>query len=332
MDENYENRPPAKNSGLVTTKEAGVKNKSKKRDKETEDFLASVRYSPTSSGVLADKSSKNKAAYVKTKPQSVIPPPPRLRDGPKGSSYSDSDSSSKSKSETRTYNNTKEYMSASTTVTQAYHYNDFQSAQNNSFEFVNYKPNGNESTANKDRSSAPNSSTNWSDFQFKQPNETEHSSTLLDTSYTINAGEKTMSEETMNMSADPANDNSSDSKLKDSKGAGNRQSVYSSKTLPKQSSGLSSSSTFDQSMTTKDVKSVYKDAFFRWNHPFRHDELEEINGGFDIPVFWRIPRSASGVVEATMSYCYGLTLANALGAGFQDEVRELFTQRMIRLF
>ncbi|KAL3804694.1 hypothetical protein HJC23_008509 [Cyclotella cryptica] len=85
------------------------------------------------------------------------------------------------------------------------------------------------------------------------------------------------------------------------------------------SSTIESSSAFDQSMTTQDVKSVYKDSFYRWNHPFRHDGTEEMNGGIDVPVFWRIPRAASGVMEATMSYCYGLALASALGAGFEDE-------------
>ena len=63
----------------------------------------------------------------------------------------------------------------------------------------------------------------------------------------------------------------------------------------------------------------YKDAFYRWN-------------GIDVPVFWRIPRSASGVIEATMTFCYGLTLANALGAGFQDEVCHYWQHEMLNLF
>ena len=334
MDENYENRPPAKNSGLATAKKAGVKDKDKKQDKETEAFLASVRHSPSSSASThtTGGSSKNKAVYVKTKPQSAIPPPPKSGDDSSSSGSVSSASSGKSNSEANKYNNSKEDVTTSTTKTQPYHSKDLQSAQDNKNE--------------------ENSSAKWSGFQYKQSNETKHSTSL--------EGEKSMSESIMNMNAgldDDRNDdlisgvhqkqteaysssytathigresefdsivNSFDnvtfSKPINSGEASTRQSIYSSKTLPKQSSVLSPSSAFDQSMTTKDVKSVYKDAFFRWNHPFRHDELEEINGGFDIPVFWRIPRSASGVVEATMSYCYGLTLANALGAGFQDEV------------
>ena len=58
-------------------------------------------------------------------------------------------------------------------------------------------------------------------------------------------------------------------------------------------------------MSGDQIKAVYEDSFNRWNHPF--DESK------DVPVFWRIPRSASGTVESVLSYCYRMVLANSMG-------------------
>ena len=70
MDENYENRPPAKNSGLATAQKAGVTKNNNIHDEETEAFLASIQHN----------SKDGTTTYVKHKPQSVvIPPPPPSR-------------------------------------------------------------------------------------------------------------------------------------------------------------------------------------------------------------------------------------------------------------
>jgi len=67
----------------------------------------------------------------------------------------------------------------------------------------------------------------------------------------------------------------------------------------------------NQAVTGEEVKSVYKDSYYRWNHPFRPGIPGD--DGKDVPVFWRIPRSASGTVEAVMSFCYRMVLANSMG-------------------
>ncbi len=59
----------------------------------------------------------------------------------------------------------------------------------------------------------------------------------------------------------------------------------------------------------KQIKDVYKNSYYRWNHPFRTNAEE----GRDIPVFWRIPRSASSIMENVIVNCYHLSLASALG-------------------
>ena len=66
-----------------------------------------------------------------------------------------------------------------------------------------------------------------------------------------------------------------------------------------------------QAKNAQDIKEVYKGSYYRWNHPFRENAGD--GDGRDVPVFWRIPRSASSVVEEVMSYCYHLALASALG-------------------
>lgn len=65
--------------------------------------------------------------------------------------------------------------------------------------------------------------------------------------------------------------------------------------------------------TNEEVKSVYEDSYYRWNHLLRDD-------GMDVPVFWRIPRSASGTVETIMSLCYRIVLATA---GHNDDEEAL---------
>eukprot|EP00804_Cyclotella_cryptica_P026625 CCRYP_014023-RB/>CCRYP_014023-RB protein AED:0.23 eAED:0.23 QI:294/1/1/1/1/0.66/3/858/180 len=77
----------------------------------------------------------------------------------------------------------------------------------------------------------------------------------------------------------------------------------------------------DQSTTTDDVKSVYMDAFRRWNHPLN---LRKDGTMADVPVFWRIPQAGGDIVEDVMSDCYGLSLASGSGAIFEDEnMREI---------
>ena len=66
-----------------------------------------------------------------------------------------------------------------------------------------------------------------------------------------------------------------------------------------------------QAKNAQDIKDVYKDSYYRWNHPFREHAAD--GDGRDVPVFWRIPRSASSIVEEVMSYCYHLAVASALG-------------------
>ena len=63
--------------------------------------------------------------------------------------------------------------------------------------------------------------------------------------------------------------------------------------------------------SAKEIKAVYQNSYYRWNHPFRVSAVE--GDGRDVPVFWRIPRSASSVFENVMVNCYHLSLASALG-------------------
>ena len=350
MDENYENRPPAKNSGLATAKEAGVHDKDKKPDKETEAFLASIKHSsskPSSimGGDPASTGGKNKAAYVKTKPQGAVPPPPPPRPDDKASSlsYSASTSPNKSADDGCGYSNVdgKKSSFASSSDTSS------------SFGFGEYTYSSSKEYSSSSQAEASSSTSDWSGFAKKSKDMRPTSSSSFGASYTTNYGEGEGSQLGLNMNdylddfsdtgstisetaaEQPSSYSSSHNNAKDDSATSDKgyaydipekssgQSLYSSSQKYKttqQVSSLSSSSAFDQSMATQDVKSVYKDAFYRWNHPFRHDVTQEINGGVDVPMFWRIPRSASGVVEATMSYCYGLTLANAFGAGFQDDV------------
>jgi len=77
----------------------------------------------------------------------------------------------------------------------------------------------------------------------------------------------------------------------------------------------------NQAMNAEEIKSTYKDSYYRWNHPLR--PVTPGDDGKDVPVFWRIPRSASGTVESIMSFCYRNVLASSMGtlAGHdQDQV------------
>lgn len=83
---------------------------------------------------------------------------------------------------------------------------------------------------------------------------------------------------------------------------------------PMANDAMSGSAFMSNSLKAQDaqeVKEVYKNSFYRWNHSFRHNADE--GDGRDVPVFWRIPRSASSTVEDVMSNCYHLTMASALG-------------------
>jgi hypothetical protein len=359
MDENYENRPPAKNSGLATAEEAGVRDTNKKHDQETEAFLASVKHSSVSgitSNAKSDGGENNKAVYVKTKPQSVVPPPPPKPNDKTSSSISSPYEYSSNSVESEVYANNG--PSSNFNYDKGYEYNsanEFDSATQ-----TNFSPS---SLSDSDWSNLTTShpkdmiSSSFSESHAAHAEEKHAPSSLLNMNDYVDdsttSGELAGSDATGQQSQEYSssygngitaevdnisstdggyqNEYSTQSSFGESsysnamdpeKSFDKEKSVYSSsqssKPLSQQSASISSA--FDQSMTTQDVKSVYKDAFFRWNHPFRHGQTEDINGGIDLPVFWRIPRSASGVVEATMSYCYGLTLASALGAGFQDEV------------
>ncbi|KAL7499269.1 hypothetical protein ACHAWT_006890 [Skeletonema menzelii] len=66
-----------------------------------------------------------------------------------------------------------------------------------------------------------------------------------------------------------------------------------------------------KAQSAQEIKDVYKNSYYRWNHPFRQSVDE--GKGRDVPVFWRIPRSASSTVEDVMSNCYHLAVASALG-------------------
>jgi len=78
--------------------------------------------------------------------------------------------------------------------------------------------------------------------------------------------------------------------------------------------------------SAQEIKGVYANSYYRWNHPFRKDAVD--GEGRDVPVFWRIPRSASSTVENVMSNCYHLALASALGTRQgheQDQVLGIVT-------
>lgn len=366
MDENYENRPPAKNSGVTTAQKAGVKKINEhEHDEETEAFLASIQHNSKDEG--------GTKTYVKHKPQSVvIPPPPPSRSSDEKSSSSssfdsmeykskksdiDSSSSSSPESSSSGFDSIK-HKNSNSGIDSSDNSSSSSGSYPNNFDSIGYKnsKSGIDSNSSSLGSSSDssdsmeynNSKSIIDDFDESQPTDVQPTSlsSLLgaDSDSVLNMNdvldddndEGTTIKPTQQSEADSGSYNATtktktgesydseharpDSSFGVIGSSGPGHSISSSTQNKETTKQPASSSAFDQSMTTVDVKSVYKDAFYRWNHPFRHDELEEINGGIDVPVFWRIPRSASGVIEATMSYCYGLTLANALGAGFQDEV------------
>ena len=61
----------------------------------------------------------------------------------------------------------------------------------------------------------------------------------------------------------------------------------------------------EQPKSLSEVKEMYESNYNRWNHPYDSSK--------DIPVFWRIPRSASSTIESSLSFCYRQTLANSMG-------------------
>mmetsp|Transcript_9229 Transcript_9229/g.19204 ORF Transcript_9229/g.19204 Transcript_9229/m.19204 type:complete len:1272 (+) Transcript_9229:90-3905(+) len=90
---------------------------------------------------------------------------------------------------------------------------------------------------------------------------------------------------------------------------------------PMSNTAISGEAFISNSLNSKhadEVKATFQDSFYRWNHPFRPTETGD-DTGKDIPVFWRIPRSAGSTVEAIMTYCFGMTLASALGAGHDSD-------------
>lgn len=94
------------------------------------------------------------------------------------------------------------------------------------------------------------------------------------------------------------------------------ESVSSSSTglKPMANDAMSGSAFMSNSLnaqSAQEIKDVYKNSYYRWNHSFRRNADE--GDGRDVPVFWRIPRSASSTVEDVMSNCYHLAVASALG-------------------
>lgn len=213
--------------------------------------MASVKHSSS-----VDEKSEGKAAnYVKTKPKSVVPPPPPKRPETGGE------------------------------VDEDYENNNAQAKESESagYEYSN-KDEEFESAAERDGASSSfdksheesGSSLDMNAYLFNSKSETGQQDSSYFSSYNDSYGGAS-SESSLSATEDPEKP---------------IQAIYSSSkhTSSSKPSSPSAFSSFDQSMTTQDVKTVYKDTFYRWNHPFRHDKTEEINGGVDIPVFWRIPR------------------------------------------
>eukprot|EP00581_Thalassiosira_minuscula_P010982 CAMPEP_0183714590 /NCGR_PEP_ID=MMETSP0737-20130205/9068_1 /TAXON_ID=385413 /ORGANISM="Thalassiosira miniscula, Strain CCMP1093" /LENGTH=1419 /DNA_ID=CAMNT_0025943545 /DNA_START=24 /DNA_END=4283 /DNA_ORIENTATION=- len=116
----------------------------------------------------------------------------------------------------------------------------------------------------------------------------------------------------------PSDDNGSkdDSTASDDAPSSKDNTVAKSPILPQSSQPILNQGP----MSDEDIKNVYKDSYYRWNHHFRSGDGESK----DVPVFWRIPRSASGTVEAVMSYCYRMVLANSMGtSGGHDKDEEI---------
>jgi len=80
----------------------------------------------------------------------------------------------------------------------------------------------------------------------------------------------------------------------------------------------------DEAASSFDAEKVlakYKDSYWRWNHPFRHQaEVKDLFGPVDTPVFWRVPLSAATTVEQIMTHCYKMVVAGTTGSSDDGKV------------
>ncbi|KAL7545348.1 hypothetical protein ACHAWF_008700 [Thalassiosira exigua] len=84
----------------------------------------------------------------------------------------------------------------------------------------------------------------------------------------------------------------------------------------------------NQAASGEEIATIFEESYYRWNHPLR--PINPSDKGKDVPVFWRIPRSASATVESVMSFCYRIVLASSMGiaAGHdQDKTLGVITVR-----
>lgn len=134
---------------------------------------------------------------------------------------------------------------------------------------------------------------------------------------------------TSQLSSEVSDLSSTQQALSGSSGEASNKSVTSTNSQTSQTkeiSKLSPSSDMtpivNQALNGEEIKAMYDDAYYRWNHAFR--PVTPSDTGKDVPVFWRIPRSASGTIETVLSFCYRNVLASSMGtlAGHdKDQVR-----------
>lgn len=253
MDENYEDRPGAKNSASTSLAAAGVKiGNAGGLDEEEASFLKSVKGRPEgyNSGYGVDGNNE----------QMIPPPPPSNQDTPTETLTPTFSSEVRPQSEDNT-------MQSSTTDTNV----------------------GEVGLSEGKVSSIPTEV--LSQQQYQQQQQQQHMSPN-DSDNLVEWG-------------DPQRQNDENS--------ANVPAVPDFK--PMANEAMSGSAFMSNSLNAQNanqIKDIYKDSYYRWNHPFRANADGDSNGR-DIPVFWRIPRSASSIMENVIVNCYHLSLASALG-------------------
>jgi hypothetical protein len=271
MDENYENRPAAKNSGIATAKKV----KDNAQDPETAAFLASV--SSSSSG----------------KKKQPPPPPPPQRPVEKtaldsagfssgGLVYSNNDGSGSTGAPGVVSMVGGSGMQSSSQNNQL---NGMQSTYSSSFT----SPYTSQSTGRGQQTSGSYDGGSTAMLNPKASQGQTYSNSYEDA---YSEGMKNGYYSGISNQPNAQSGTSQTQAFTSSNYGGALSSSQSIKVPPQPQSSMAASSAFDQAMITQDIKSVYKDSFFRWNHPFRHEGNDEVNGVIDVPVFWRIPRSA----------------------------------------
>lgn len=314
MDEAYENRPEAKHSLSTAAKKAGVRSSGGKdeSDEETAAFLESVMHksgttSETRPGSL-DENSARAQAREENDSQISLPSPPPLHSQSSESEDVNESTTSVIDSSEYTLNN------ANADVTTL-------DVNDN----MNYSTNANTQQMIESADAVGGSSSATNDFRNGSNNSNQQQTGIVGTengdipSQIVSANSSQLQQQLL--SGNTVNpyetkgviDNTQIATSETSQPNASSSVTQNQQMANEAMSGEAFLSNSISAQSADQVKAVYKDSFYRWNHPFRSQPTVESGGEKDVPVFWRIPRSASSTLEGVLSYCYGMTLASALG-------------------